>query len=118
MIHRDLKPSNILLDKRNTLRNPMGEPILTDFGLARLLASPSFATLTATQLGTPLYIAPEQATGDAGNERSDIYSLGIILYEMVTGTLPFQGDTPIASIHQHLHAPPPPPHPIIPNTSP
>lgn len=118
MIHRDLKPSNILLDKRNTLRNPMGEPILTDFGLARLLASPSFSTLTATQLGTPLYIAPEQATGQAGNERSDIYSLGIILYEIVTGTLPFQGDTPIAVMYQHLNTPPPSPVLINPNISP
>lgn len=118
MIHRDLKPSNILLDKRNTLRNPMGEPILTDFGLARLLASPSFATLTATQLGTPLYIAPEQATGQPGNERSDIYSLGIILYEIVTGTLPFQGDSPIAVMYQHLNAAPPSPDLINPNISP
>lgn len=118
MIHRDLKPSNILLDKRNTLRNPMGEPILTDFGLARLLASPSFSTLTATQLGTPLYIAPEQATGQAGSERSDIYSLGIILYEIVTGTLPFQGDTPIAVMYQHLNTPPPSPVLINPNISP
>src|SRR5207302_8399376 len=118
MIHRDLKPSNILLDKRNTLRNPMGEPILTDFGLARLLASPSFATLTATQLGTPLYIAPEQVTGSAGNERSDIYSLGIILYELVTGTLPFQGDSPTAVMSQHLRATPPSPVLINPDIPP
>src|SRR5258708_12971511 len=109
MIHRDLKPSNILLDKRNTLRNPMGEPILTDFGLARLLASPSFATLTATQLGTPLYIAPEQATGNAGNERSDIYSLGIILYEMATGPLPFHPTIPFSFTYK-----PPTPSPPLP----
>ena len=101
MIHRDLKPANILLDGQTRTRNPMGEPILTDFGLAKLLESPS-STLTAIQLGTPLYIAPEQVTGYAGNERSDIYSLGIILYEMVTGTLPFQGDSPTAVIHRHL----------------
>src|SRR6266581_1572791 len=101
MLHRDLKPANILLDQQNTTRNPMGEPILTDFGLAKLLGACS-ATLTAVQLGTPLYIAPEQVTGYAGNERSDIYSLGIILYEMVTGTLPFQGDSPTAVMSQHL----------------
>ena len=117
MIHRDLKPANILLDKQNTTRNPMGEPILTDFGLARLLESPS-STLTAVQLGTPLYIAPEQVTGYAGNERSDIYSLGIILYEMVTGTPPFQGDSPTAVMSQHLKTAPPSPVLINPNIPP
>jgi eukaryotic-like serine/threonine-protein kinase len=117
MIHRDLKPANILLDGRNTLRNPMGEPILTDFGLARLLAAHSAAT-TAVQLGTPLYISPEQVTGYAGNERSDIYALGIILYEIVTGTLPFQGDSPSVVMYQHLHTPPPSPALINPNVPP
>src|SRR5438270_3319157 len=117
MIHRDLKPANILLDKRNTRRNPMGEPILTDFGLARLLGL-SAGTLTATQLGTPLYIAPEQVSGYGGNERSDIYSLGIILYEIVTGTLPFQGDNPTAVMSQHLNTPPPSPVLINPNVPP
>jgi eukaryotic-like serine/threonine-protein kinase len=114
MIHRDLKPANILLDQRNTTRNPMGEPILTDFGLARLLGTSS-ATLTATQLSTPLYISPEQVSGYAGNERSDIYSLGIILYEMVTGALPFQGDSPTAVMAQHLTATPPSPALINPS---
>ena len=117
MIHRDLKPANILLDKQNTARNPMGEPILTDFGLARLLGSPN-ATLTATQLGIPFYIAPEQVRGYSGNERSDIYSLGIILYEVVTGRLPFQGNSPTAVMSQHLKAPPPSPVLINPNISP
>jgi eukaryotic-like serine/threonine-protein kinase len=117
MIHRDLKPANILLDQRNTARNPMGEPILTDFGLARLVGS-SHATLTATQLGTPLYIAPEQVSGYAGNERSDVYSLGIILYEMVTGTLPFHGDNPTAVMSQHLNTPPPSPVNYNPNVPP
>ena len=117
MIYRDLKPANILLDKRNTIRNPMGEPILTDFGLAKLLGSPA-ATLTATQLGTPLYIAPEQVSGYAGNERSDIYSLGVILYEMVTGTLPFQGNSPTEVMSQHLNTPPPSPVLINPNVPP
>jgi serine/threonine protein kinase len=117
MIHRDLKPANILLDKRNTSRNPMGEPILTDFGLARLVGT-SPATLTATQLGTPLYIAPEQVSGYAGNERSDIYSLGIILYEMLTGSLPFQGDNPTQVMSQHLNTPPPSPALYNPNIPP
>lgn len=105
MIHRDIKPANILLDRHNTARNGMGEPILTDFGLAKLLGV-SASTLTATQLGTPLYTSPEQARGYPGNERSDLYSLGIILYEIVTSTPPFRGDTPTAVLAQQLHATP------------
>ena len=108
MIHRDIKPANIMLDKHNTSRNPMGEPILTDFGLAKLLGV-SAGTLTATSLGTPLYTSPEQASGYAGNERSDIYSLGVILYEMVTGVPPFRGENPTAVLAQHLNAMPPSP---------
>src|SRR5579859_7650360 len=117
MLHRDLKPANILLDKQNTTHNPMGEPILTDFGLARFLESPA-ATLTAVQLGTPLYISPEQVTGLAGDERSDVYSLGIILYEMVTGRRPFQGENPMAVMSQHLTTMPLSPVLINPNIPP
>ncbi len=117
MIHRDIKPANILLDKHNTERNPMGEPILTDFGLARLLGV-SATTLSATQLGTPLYTSPEQARGYPGNERSDIYSLGIILYEMVTGARPFQGDSPMAVLSQHVNTTPTSPVLLNPNIPP
>lgn len=105
MIHRDIKPANILLDRHMTARNPMGEPILTDFGLAKLLGV-SAGTLTASSLGTPLYTSPEQASGYAGNERSDIYSLGVILYEMVTGVPPFRGESPMAVLSQHINAEP------------
>jgi serine/threonine protein kinase len=105
MIHRDIKPANILLDQRNRSRNPMGEPILTDFGVAKLLGV-SAVTLTGTQMGTPLYTSPEQARGYPGNERSDLYSLGVILYEMVTGVAPFRADTPTAVLAQHLFATP------------
>ena len=105
MIHRDIKPANILLDKHNTTHNPVGEPILTDFGLARLLGASTGLT-TATQPGTPLYTSPEQAQGYAGNERSDLYSLGVILYEMVTGVPPFRGNTPVEVLSQHIHATP------------
>jgi len=101
MIHRDIKPANILLDIHNRARNPMGEPILTDFGLAKLLGV-SAAAMTGSQMGTPLYTSPEQARGYPGNERSDIYSLGIILYEMLTGVRPFRGDTPNEVLTQHL----------------
>ncbi|WP_162004994.1 protein kinase domain-containing protein [Dictyobacter vulcani] len=117
MIHRDIKPANILLDKRNTTRNPMGEPILTDFGVAKLLSSLT-NTQSGAQLGTPLYLSPEQAKGMLGNERSDLYSLGIILYEMVTGVLPFRGDTPMEVIMQHIHNTPISPTLINPNIPP
>jgi eukaryotic-like serine/threonine-protein kinase len=117
MVHRDIKPANILLDKHNTARNPMGEPILTDFGLAKLLGV-SAGALTASQLGTPLYASPEQARGYPGNERSDLYSLGVILYEMVTGVQPFRGDTPVAVLSQHLNVTPTPPVLLNPNVPP
>ncbi|MGI9057987.1 MAG: serine/threonine-protein kinase [Ktedonobacteraceae bacterium] len=114
MIHRDIKPANILLDKQHTARNPMGEPILTDFGVAKLLAVSS-SVLSSSQAGTPLYISPEQASGYPGNERSDLYALGVILYEMVTGVLPFRGDTPVAVIMQHINVAPTDPALINPN---
>ena len=117
MVHRDIKPANILLDKTNTTRNSMGEPILTDFGLAKLLGV-SASTFTANQLGTPLYTSPEQARGYAGNERSDLYSLGVILYEMVTGVQPFRGSTPIEVLSQHLNATPTSPVLLNPNIPP
>ena len=117
MIHRDIKPANILLDQRNRSRNPMGEPILTDFGLAKLLGVTA-VTLTGTQMGTPLYTSPEQARGYQGNERSDLYSLGVILYEIVTGTAPFRADTPTAVLAQHLFATPTAPVLINPNIPP
>src|SRR6266480_2508988 len=117
MVHRDIKPANILLDKNNTAHNAMGEPILTDFGLAKLLGV-SASTFTANQLGTPLYTSPEQARGYAGNERSDLYSLGVILYEMVTGVQPFRGTSPIEVLSQHLNATPTSPVLLNPNIPP
>ncbi|HET8912496.1 MAG TPA: protein kinase, partial [Ktedonobacteraceae bacterium] len=117
MIHRDIKPANILLDKNNTRRNSMGEPILTDFGLAKLMGA-SAGTLTASSLGTPLYISPEQAQGYAGNERSDLYSLGVILYEMVAGVPPFRGANPAALFAQHINVMPTSPAVFNPNIPP
>jgi serine/threonine protein kinase len=103
LIHRDIKPANILLDQRNTTRSPMGEPILTDFGMVKLLGTSS-GVLTGVWLGSPLYLSPEQAQGYPGNERSDVYALGVILYELCTGVLPFQGETAADILAQHISA--------------
>jgi serine/threonine protein kinase len=117
MIHRDIKPSNILLDQRYKTHNPMGEPVLTDFGIAKLLGASS-GTMSGVWLGTPLYISPEQAQGQPGNERSDIYSLGVILYEIFTGVQPFQGENIPAILMQQVHAMPTPPALINPHIPP
>ena len=117
MIHRDIKPANILVDKHNVIKRPMGEPILTDFGIAKLRGTTT-GSVTSAMLGTPLYISPEQAHGQPGDERTDLYSLGIIMYEMLTGITPFRGENPIAIMMQHLHEMPTPPNLINPNIPP
>ncbi|HZR43342.1 MAG TPA: serine/threonine-protein kinase, partial [Ktedonobacteraceae bacterium] len=119
MIHRDIKPANILLDKRDASKDPIGDPVLTDFGIAKLLGtSLNVRTNTGWWLGTPFYISPEQAKGASGNERSDIYALSVILYEMCTGTVPFQGNSLTAIIMQQVHADPIPPHLVNPVITP
>ncbi len=112
VLHRDVKPSNIILDTDGT-------PYLTDFGLARV-ASLGESTLSAdVMLGTPQYISPEQARGvrdlDAG---TDIYSLGVVLYELVVGRVPFTSDTPYTIIHDHIYKPLPLPTYVNPSVSP
>ena len=106
MIHRDIKPANIILDKRSLPAESIGHPILTDFGIAKLQGA--FGDSTKV-LGTPLYTSPEQAQGLSGDKRSDLYSLGIILYEMTTGVTPFRGASPMAIFMQHYQETPPPP---------
>ena len=103
IVHRDLKPANALVDAQGNL-------FLTDFGIAKLLESASpRLTQTDAIMGTPAYISPEQAKAESVDRRSDIYSLGIILYEMVTGSVPFVADTPLAVILKHISDPLPPP---------
>jgi len=111
VIHRDLKPSNVMLDQR-------GDVFLTDFGIAKMLeGSPNF-TLTGAITGTPAYMSPEQAQGIKLDQRSDIYSLGIVLYEMMTGRVPFEAETPLAVILKHIQDPLPPISLIKPGTHP
>jgi serine/threonine protein kinase len=98
MIHRDIKPSNILIDER-------GNCLLTDFGLARMTETDEKLTTSGSVMGTPAYMSPEQGTGSSLDHRSDIYSLGIVLYEMLTGRVPYTAETPIAVVYKHVQAP-------------
>ncbi len=117
VIHRDIKPSNILLNPGST-QDRLGEPMLTDFRITGL--SNVSSTTPAPRVpwpGTALYLSPEQAKDYIGNELSDIYALGIILYEVCTGVPPFQGESSIAIRSQHINALPPSPvliNPMIP----
>ena len=100
MIHRDVKPANLMLDSD-------GRVVLTDFGIAKIVTGVQF-TASGGMVGTPAYMAPEQGLGEAGDERSDIYSMGVILFQLCTGRLPYEADTPLANILKHLNEPMPP----------
>jgi serine/threonine protein kinase len=102
IVHRDIKPSNILIDER-------GNCLVADFGLARIAEGATKLTQTGAVMGTPAYMSPEQADGKDVGPQSDIYSVGIVLYEMLTGRVPFEAETPIAVAIKHLTAPLPPP---------
>jgi serine/threonine protein kinase len=99
MIHRDVKPANLLIDT-----NENDRVVLTDFGIAKIVKG-SQMTVSGGLVGTPAYMAPEQGIGETGDERSDLYSLGIILYQMITGELPYDAETPLALILRHMNDP-------------
>jgi serine/threonine protein kinase/tetratricopeptide (TPR) repeat protein len=113
MVHRDIKPTNILMD---TQRVGGERAVLGDFGIVKLLASTNI-TQTGVGIGTPEYMSPEQAAGEPLDGRSDEYSLGIVLYEMLTGVTPYKADTPLAVMMGHVNKPLPDPRTFNPKVS-
>lgn len=101
VLHRDIKPSNILIHRDGT-------PVLADFGLAKMVASVKKLTASGIVLGTPEYMSPEQAAGEPIGPPSDRYSFGVVAYEMLTGRVPFQADTPAAVLLSHMNKAMPP----------
>jgi serine/threonine protein kinase len=107
LVHRDVKPSNVLMDER-------GNSMLTDFGIVKIVEGTTQFTQTGGILGTPAYMSPEQGLGEELDRRSDIYSLGVMLYEMATGHPPFKAETPMAIVLKHINDQPAPPRTINP----
>src|SRR5215831_2656843 len=100
IVHRDLKPQNVLLDEANNAH-------LTDFGIAKILGETAGLTQSGVAMGTPAYMSPEQWQGQPLDARADVYALGIMLFEMLTGVLPFRAETPATLMFKHLQEPPP-----------
>jgi serine/threonine-protein kinase len=98
MIHRDLKPSNVLVEQND-------HAVLTDFGIVKLAGSSNGHTQDGTIVGTPAYMSPEQATGETLDGRSDLYALGVILFEMLTGRTPYEGDDTLSVLLKHIQMP-------------
>jgi tRNA A-37 threonylcarbamoyl transferase component Bud32 len=109
VVHRDVKPSNILLrDGR------LDSPVLTDFGIAKLVEA-TLDTLSGTTVGTPAYMSPEQGEGQPADARSDVYALGALLFELLTGQPLFEAESPYAVVLHHMHTPPPHPRDLRPD---
>ena len=110
VVHRDIKPQNILIDKEGTVK-------VADFGIARMANAQTVNQTDESVMGSVYYFSPEQARGAAVDARSDIYSVGVVFYEMLTGKVPFTGDTPVAIAMQHLQTAPIPPAEVNPSVS-
>lgn len=112
IVHRDIKPGNVMVDESGAVK-------VMDFGIARAL-SDSSATMTQTQavVGTAQYLSPEQARGETVDFRSDLYSVGCVLFELLTGRPPFVGDSPVAVAYQHVREEPPAPTTLVPEITP
>ena len=111
VIHRDIKPANIMVTRDGTVK-------VMDFGIARLVSGPETAPQTSAVLGTAAYLSPEQAQGQPVDARTDIYSLGTVLYEMLAGRPPFAGESPVAIAYKQVNEPPVPPSQINPDVPP
>jgi beta-lactam-binding protein with PASTA domain/predicted Ser/Thr protein kinase len=111
VIHRDIKPANVMITRE-------GKVLVMDFGIARLISGPETAPQTSAVLGTASYLSPEQAQGQSVDARSDIYALGVVLYEMLTGRPPFTGDSPMAIAYKQVNATPEAPSSVNPNVPP
>jgi len=111
VIHRDIKPANVMVTRD-------GKVLVMDFGIARLISGPETAPQTSAVLGTASYLSPEQAQGQSVDARSDIYALGVVLYEMLTGRPPFTGDSPMAIAYKQVNATPEAPSSVNPEVPP
>lgn len=115
IVHRDLKPQNIFLSWNE---NDEVVPKLLDFGMAKLLSNSPVRTVSGTPIGTPLYMAPEQARGEKVDARCDVYALGVLCYQMMTGQLPFDAETTVAILMAHLIQSAEKPSEVVPELSP
>ncbi len=107
IVHRDIKPGNMMIDRKGSLK-------IMDFGLVRLASAAQSLTMSGTVMGTVSYFSPEQGRGEPCDQRTDLYALGVVFYELLTGRLPFTGENATSVIYQHIHTPPKQPRELDP----